>query len=387
MDLTEHEKKQKSQSLKKLNNNIMKKIVFLLLSFFFFNGFFVFAQIDTVSLKSFRLKGKIASVTDYSYLLKEDDKAKDFSLDGKNYMTIPLNEEWKLSEKEDTNQETNVTFDFDREGKNVKITYYFTPGKPNDVTVFKYDKKGKIIESENSLFYSDGKYNIESIYTYDAKGTLIKSKKQEGGRIIQEATFKYNDDGHLIEKVVTSDGSVAERNIRDFERDNMILENLIIPNKERKSVFRYNENNQLIYSKISYPEHGVFHEATYEYSDGLLKKVSHLNDLDQATICLYEYNNGKLAKERCFDAKDADKFSFEKENKYKGQSKAILMKKNDVLLEEKEYDISGYINNYKTETFTYSYQYKRDAKGNWIQVIQYENGKPIKLRTREIKYY
>lgn len=365
---------------------IVKKFSFLWIILLSLN-WACWSQIDTVSIKSFGLNGKIASITDYSYLLRKDSISKDFSIDDENYMLIPLQEDWNIYEDQSINQETNVTFDFNKIGKNTKITYYFTPGKSNETIDFIYDKENRVLESKELLTYNDGSYAIENIYTYDSNGRLVKSKKQQKKRLIKEVRYLYDNNGHMTERIVKSDNSITEKEIRDFEKNNLVFENLIIPNKERKSIYKYNKGDKMTYLLVSYPEHGIFHETDYEYTnEGMLKKASHLNDLQQETICLYEYEKGRLIKEKCYDAND-EGFMIETERKYNRKGKSIIIKSQDVLLEKKEYGDNGYLNEYETDSIIYTYKYKYDKKGNWTQIIQYEDGKPLKLRTREIKYY
>lgn len=366
--------------MKRLRNLIMFVI-------FMTNTVSLWGQIDTISTKTLQLKGNIKQVQDYSYSLEPDKEGKK-TVDSKKYELIPLTEDWNIERDKTKYSKTNIAYTFDRTGKNMSVTTYFTDRVPFGGMTFKYDKKGKVIGSKTIFTADDGDLVVDKGYFYNEKGQLVKIDENEGGEWLLTTTFKYDDLGNCIEKNKVASLSVLEKDIQEYEEKNLILEKKIRPEYVKEKHYRYNKANKVTHSEELYPNIGVFLRVENEYDkEGYLVKSKFTNEDDQVTICVYKYKKGKLVQSVCTAIDDPD-FYMETNLAYAssgGETEVIKTKTETV--SKKVFDKNGLLILHRTPDFDHQYKYSFDKFGNWKEVVLYENKVPSKIRTRKIEYY
>ncbi len=200
---------------------------------------------------------------------------------------------------------------------------------------YKYDKKGTLISKQNIyvnvavMLYSPRdaiKYTGNEIYEYDRKGNLRETKKYTSKKeLSQRVTYKNDKKGRIVEEYTyNSSGSLERKYTYKYDRrGNKIEENGYNPNGslEWKTTFKYDsKGNQIKIENYS--------------SDG---------SLDNSYT--FKHNS-------------------------KGER-----------IENNSYNSDGILN------VKYTYKYKYDEYGNWVEKVTYKNNKPYSIEEREYEYY
>lgn len=339
------------------------------------------AQIDTISPKRLAIKGKVKKIEDYSYYLEANTKG-DKTIGGKKFNILPLVEDWYSGESNTNETHTNISYEFDRSGKNTNITTYYSEGKPFGVMEFVYDSAGKLVKSQTCFRVSDGDFMVDKSYTYDDKKRLAKIDEYEGSQTLQTVTFAYDKFGNCIQKnkakgFFQSQGNISQTADRIHE-------------KYTKNVqYKYNTSKKIIFSEETLPEQNLFLRVENEYSkQNKLVKAKFLNQDNKETECTYVYDkDGRLTQTIC-TAKDDANFFYQLNTLYGTAGKTEIIKSKDgKVLSKKVFDMNGLLKTHRTADFDYQYKYSFDTKGNWKESVLYEQGKPTRIRVRKIEYY
>ncbi|MDO5607164.1 MAG: sugar-binding protein [Capnocytophaga sp.] len=343
------------------------------------------AQIDTVSVHSLFTKGKIKSLSDYSFLL-EANPSGDHTIDGRKYSVFPLNEDWDVENDENLYTKTNIGYKFDSKGRNTEITTYYAPERPIERTTFIYSKSGQITKSDSEFIISDGVFKTVKTYFYNEKKQLVKIDEYEESEWLTTTTFKYDELGNRIEVNKVASVSSLEKDIMKYAERNLIFESKIRPEYTKEGHYQYNEKNMMTTSEVKYPKQGLFVKLENEYEGDILRQTRYLNEKNQETICIYRYKNGKLV-ETTYTATDDPDFYIEKKRIYTVSGESEVIKSKDAIVSEKIYNKKGLLRSYATQEFNYTYKYVYDKNGNWTSIVLYESNNPSKMRTRIIEYY
>lgn len=344
------------------------------------------AQIDTTSTGTLLLNGKIKKIQDYSYSLEPDASGRK-TVDGKKFDLLPFSEDWNI-EKESVNySKTNISYTFDKKGQNVNVTTYFSENMPFGGMDFTYDMKGKIVKSQTIFSASDGDFTVDKTYFYNEKDQLVKIDEYEGKEWLLTYTFKYDDWGNCIEKNKVASISALEKDIQEYEEKNLILEKKIRTKYTKEKHYKYNKLNKVTKTEEFLPEHGIYLKVENEYDkDNNLVKSTYLNEDDQQTICVYKYRKGKLIQSICTATDDPD-FYVETNFSYGSSGETQVIKTKNETVSKKVFNKQGLLVIHRTPEFDHQYKYSFDAKGNWKEVVLYENNIPSKVRVRKIEYY
>lgn len=335
------------------------------------------AQIDTISPKRLAIKGKIKKIEDYSYYLEANTKG-NRTIGGKKFNILPFVEDWFSGELKTNESHTNISYEFDRNGKNTNITTYYSEGKPFGEMEFVYDLGGKLVKSQTCFRVSDGDFMVNKSYTYDDKKRLVKIDEYEGNQVLQTVTFAYDKLGNCIEK------SKAKVFFQSQENADRIHERYT-----KNTQYKYNSSKKITFSEESLPEYNLFLRVENEYGkQNKLVKTKFLNQDNKETECSYVYDkNGRLTQTICV-AKDDTNFFYQLNTLYGVAGKTEIIKSKDgKVLSKKVFDANGLLKTYRTPDFDYQYKYSFDTKGNWKESVLYEQGKPTKIRVRKIEYY
>lgn len=344
------------------------------------------AQIDTISFESLSLKGKIKKIEDYSYFLEPNSAGKK-KVDNKKYETFPLSEDWNIERDKAKYSKTNISYSFDKAGRNMGVTTYISEKKPFGGMKFKYDTQGKVIGCQSFFAASDGDFVVDKKYLYNEKNQLIKVDEHEASEWLMTMTFNYDNLGNCIEKNKVTNLSASEKDIQQYEEKKLILEKRIRPDYIREKHYRYNDRDKVVRTEEIFPELGVFLKIDNEYDkEHNLIKSKYLNEENQETICVHKYYKGKLIQTIC-TASDDPSFYLETNFSYGTSGETETIKTRKDVLSRKVYNKSGLLISHKTSEFDHRYRYSFDKKGNWREVILYENNIPTKIRIRKIEYY
>ena len=122
-----------------------------------------------------------------------------------------------------------------------------------------------------------------------------------------------------------------------------------------------------------------------QMSSSLSKHI--LNEEIEETICSYQYDEKGRLKQTICTAKDNTDFYLEMNIVYKLSGKVETIKTKTDVISKKVFDENGLLKLHRTSEFDHKYRYSFDRKGNWKEVVLYENGIPTKIRVRKIEYY
>ncbi len=340
------------------------------------------AQIDTISPKRLVIKGKVKKIEDYSYYLEANTKG-DRTIGGKKFNIFPLVEDWYFGKLDSKDAQTNISYEFDRSGKNTNITTYYSEGNPFGVVDFMYDLTGKLVKSQTCFRVSDGDFMIDKNYTYDNNKRLVKIDEYEGNQMLQTVTFEYDKLGNCVEKNKAS--GFFQLKEGDFHQTSDRIREKYTKNEQ----YKYNSSKKVTFSEETLPEHNIFLRVEKEYCKrNKLVKAKFLNQDDKETECLYVYDkDGRLTQTVC-TAKDDATFFYQQNTLYGAAGKTEIIKSKDgKVLSKKVFDANGLLKLHRTPDFDYQYKYSFDTKGNWKESVLYEQGKPTKIRVRKIEYY
>jgi YD repeat-containing protein len=239
---------------------------------------------------------------------------------------------------------------------------YFSPGKEKNQNNGMYGSV-KIVKEQS--FGSGGDLINHWKYEYDIEGHLVAhtldghtttfSYNEAGKRIgsrsthrgtIYTSTYSYNEGGALISIDSYRDGEFV-RSDKDY---------------------KYDENNRLIWRK------GNDSEWTFEYDDkGKLIKQVEKNSHNSIWTETFEYDKKGFRKKTNTSIKLPDGRITQSQSTYSYDKHGSLIE-------------TMYRKDDGSET-VFSYGFKYDTQGNWVEKISYYNGEPGQVWRRSIKYY
>jgi hypothetical protein len=287
-------------------------------------------------LTDLKLKGNVKSITEISYLGK---------LTTNGY--IKVQKGWESKWKEDSKT------DFDSYGNKIMKTFYSSDSKVSRVEKFTYTN-GRLIKSEmlyhtrTYLYNSSGKLTSMNEINRQPSQISAANANVAGKKMESNYKFIYDEYDKLVEKhQYDSKGEKVEI-----------------------TQFKYDEKGKFIKEESIFDDYKEWHDYSYD-SDGYLT-VKTWSDSDKGTLekVTYVYENNVLKKELWENYTDGileGKVSYTYEN---GNEKEII-----------ETDDKGNID------AIWSYEYKYDSIGNWIQQIAIIDKEDIFIIEREIEYY
>ena len=396
----------------------MKKILFyfVVYSFFIANAQEYKTRItintDTISLKSLGLKGKVSSVSDFSFIAVEkngsiikgaeiesspDDKK--LKWDNSLYWDMNiLSSFWTIKHK----------YHFDIKGRNTqKEEYKSSKAKiPYDTYNYIYNN-GRLDEVKEKITFVEGNITLDSKYTYEDKKVKLKDTYRNY-ELWERTLFEYEDENLKSVKVFDSDADLSEMYVYEYNGKKLLSARIV------KVEYYENQEKGHIKSEeiIKFDNQG---NEVYEYSKYLIDDTYYINEFNTEYDSLGKKNKGLW---EWYKYKDGNKFdSHINISKYLYDDKNRLIEiysykkekttpfnitkyeySEDTIIKE---SISTEDNETSKETFfkgllikkedpngdVFEYKYTFDSKENWVKVIEYKNTIPIKMRVREIKYH
>jgi antitoxin component YwqK of YwqJK toxin-antitoxin module len=110
---------------------------------------------------------------------------------------------------------------FDAKGNVLEHIQYFPDGSVEDRVVNKYSDEGKLIEEV--LFEQDGGIAERRTMEYDEKSRPVKEIKHYQDGAQDFITYRYDEGGHLVEKIYSDDsGWTEKREVYSFEAGRLV---------------------------------------------------------------------------------------------------------------------------------------------------------------------
>lgn len=270
------------------------------------------------------------------------DNKTTYEYDEKGYNTHYV----KFDENLETEEETTIKNEYDKNGSLVRITKYDENDTLFYEAVYEYDKNGSLIHSIE--------YNITNQYMDETDVTLHKETRTTES----EYKYEYDKDGNLIRKIqLDENGKVFADFNYIYDKDGNLTHHT-----------EYNNNGELICEYIyEYDNAGNVIRYVYE-SDFSFFEYKYEYDKDGNIICATNYDeDGNL--------------DFTKKHRYTltgklhnivsydeyGDIKDKTTYKNGVIKKQVSYTTYGTKRN----------EAKYDQNGNMIYYAQYSEGKPI----------
>lgn len=227
---------------------------------------------------------------------------------------------------------------------------------------YEFTKQGKLKTIKNESKY----YSYRSTFDYDDSGNIV------------EQNYEYDDTKHITKFKIEKDKIVSSITY-DEEGKKSGTSDIVFEGDLIKEIVFKDEKGTLI-NKIKYSyENGIQTQSIYDKEVELTQEYK--RDIDGRTLEIYlSYSDKKTQ----FIYKEGIVFPVEikiyEDNDISGKMYLSFDEKHNIT-EIKEIDEDGEIDT------KYSFTYKFDDNGNWIEQATYEDEELEYITTRNIEYY
>lgn len=395
----------------------MKKILFyfVVYSFFISNAQEYKDRItintDTISLKSLGLKGKVSSVSDFSFVAVEKNGS---IIKGAEIESSPDDKKlkWDNSLYWDRNilggfWTIKYKYYFDIKGRNTQKEEYKSSKAKTPYRTYSYIyNNGRLSEVKRKTTFVEGYITIDSKYTYEDK-KVKQIDTYRNYEMWERTLFEYEDENLKSVKVFDSDADLSEMYVYEYSGKKLVSARIV-----EMEYYEDEEKGHIKSEKIiKFDNQG---NEVYEYSKYLIEDTYHIDEFNTEYDSLGRKNKGvwelyKYKDRNKFDARiNIYKYIYDEKNRIK---EIYSCKKDETPFNITKYEysedtiikenISTEDNETSKETYfkgllvkkeepngdVFEYKYTFDSKENWVKVIEYKNTIPIKMRVREIKYH
>lgn len=256
----------------------------------------------------------------------------------------------------------------------------------DDTYIVHFDNSGNAVRSIHTDY--EGNLSNYGEYVLDSMNYRIEEKTYNGKKILVNHTLienKYDYKGNIIEIVSVSTGEALVNQYQkhkvkydyDANGNRILSTSFDKQNKLKyKTIYRYNENNLLIEEIHLSAEEKLKARELYRYdkNGNRILWEHYLSDGRLSSSIRHTYDNiNNLVDNLMCELRDSiliigDHFKYV----YDSLNNEI---------EEKTLDAKGVLVRKLISQYTY------DAKGNWIECIQYINNNPIYIKERVLEYY
>ena len=268
----------------------------------------------------------------------------------------------------------NVERYYNEHEKLIEAIYYGENGNISRKRTWKYDDKGNLIER---IVYNS---NSKETWKYDDKGNLIEHIVHNSkGNISRKRTrkCKYDDKGNLIEHIeYNSKGNISWKNTSEYDNQGNLIEDIVYNSKGNITRKYDDKGNRIEHIRCNRNGKIVFKE-TWKY-DSQGNKMEEYKGRDgkkwQETFSKFIYENNKTTIEKVIYSDG----NISGEETWRYDEKGNLIE----VLERKKQNTGKW----KEELIKYEY----DDQDNWIQeMIFKQRGKKqiISKWVQEIEYY
>ena len=262
----------------------------------------------------------------------------------------------------------------------------------NKKTTWEYDGlKGEIKVAKTIFFELDTIEQMHEKQMFKSYSYVI-IKYNPVGTWTEYRSFNYSSGSMWGEfPVFDNKGNIRERYDYTYSDSDSTL--------SRKFTYKKDKKGNTIEALCFSPTDSLISKYVYEYNrKGITSKRLNFNSQDSLTsILIFEYDKmDNLLKASNFDANDnlidriantyndkgnrTEKFDYNSKNELTNRT-VYFYNENDFCSE------IHYYNAHNSLERKMSYEYKYDSGGNWIEKIDYENDKAIKMTEKEIEYY
>lgn len=184
-------------------------------------------------------------------------------------------------------------------------------------TIYKYDKKGNIIEEHSINAMGETEISYRYTYVYDDKLNKIEQQKKDShGNVIWRVTSKYDQRNNVIEEFDYFADALKRRHVYKYDDKSNMLEwtSYKADGKlDGKNVYEYDGNGRLT-EKARYNVEGKLEwRHQYKYDDGGKVKQTLACHVLGAIVGkdIYKYNNENLIEETFFEIKQGKEIAKE----------------------------------------------------------------------------
>ena len=327
-------------------------------------------------------------------------------------------ENGKLIEKvgfEGEKEERKVTYKYKQDANSKTVMRYGPDGQITEKWVDEWDDKGRLTKKVHSQ-YINGVERAKTIdFTYDEHGHILTETMSKSGssvKMVVSFEYVYDDHGNWIERKETkkkgareTPGPHIKRHIEYYEHDDYDHSPMEVDETyeyetrggERVKVFveshtRINNNEGQLEWVVRRNGPTLFQVDEYEYKDGKLDKVIHLqNEWKENAYSTAKYNDaGKIVELNSYSHEgsvdDQIVYEYNKDGKLTKKHETTLGK--TVLLEEYEYGDNGKQSKLHLEELgaVYDITYEYDAAGNLIKEVSKPAAKDEETVTTKYEY-
>lgn len=163
-----------------------------------------------------------------------------------------------------------TVFTFDKNCRKTNEVTTDLAGEPKKEHGISYDKAGNILSEKKENTDVKGLFNVK--YKYDASKKLLRKEVLSGRKVMAAYIYAYDDRGNVSVMDIRKNSQLLDIFDEKFEYkyddSNRLTEEVHQDGKDyKRTVFAYNEKNQLI-GKVEYNQKGyVTYEYAYEYDD------------------------------------------------------------------------------------------------------------------------
>ena len=260
---------------------------------------------------------------------------------------------------------------FSKKGNRVIITdHLFTDNKIRYTEILKYDENGECIEtiSYDAKGISFGK----NVYRYENDNCVESLSYNSDGNLSRRFISTYDERGNWVEEGdYNGDGSLNERCIYFYDENDFHIGTNRHDSLDclfEKGIYKLDERGNCIEANFYDGDGNFSHKGTYKYDDNnrCIEDNHYGADGELGYTLVYGYD---------------DKGRKIKDSRYDGLITLFKYDDKGNRVEARNYGPSG------TPGKETVYRYKFDRKGNWVVKTTYENGTPVELEERTIKYF
>ncbi len=294
------------------------------------------------------------------------------------YKLILENDTFRIGEKiNSTGADQNLLMEFNELGNLTSMKEFFYNAEISNETKYIYDDQDRLIKLRkinnnkkdsftNYVFYYDphdsitevivsSDYSIQKFKTERNKNNFaIKNQLFQNDTLLYTITLEYDKQNNIIaeDEYRNSDTSIIQSTERSFNKQNLVVKERIIEYQPwdtltYENLYFYDANNKLVLVKEGMDKDSAYIEAIYRY-----------------------HKNGEL-KETVVTPKGSSYYTVLRE---------VYNEKGNLI------NRSRTPNKNRTKEI-WGYKYKYDSNDNWIEKIEYHNGKPVQITKRTIEYY
>lgn len=316
------------------------------------------------------------STTEKSDLTQMNLRGEVKSVESELYNLIPEKDTFKLGEKiNGLSIDRNLRLRFNERGKITSSKEFLSNGDLREETVYTYDKSDRLVHRKEIDYYGKGSFydsnfsfnsadsiikvvisnpEFERIHqiTRDDKDRIIENKIIQSDTVIAIYTRSYDKSGNIIEENEYRKENVPVKIIsRTFDQRNL---------KQTEQITEFNKWDTLSYKK----------DFTYDSNHNLVEEKEYDSDTVSMKTTNTYFEGGQLKETR----------SIPMGSYYSVIITQKFNKKGD-LTEHSREPKDG------TDKDIWTYKYTYDSNGNWIEKIEFKNGKPLRMVKRSIQYY